>query len=40
MKILQTAVLIVVVALSASAGPVAWAQQAGAQKRFTNASAG
>ena len=32
MKILQMAVLIVVVALSASAGSAAWAQQAGAQK--------
>ena len=32
MKILQTAILIVVVALSASPGPAAWAQQAGVQK--------
>jgi hemoglobin len=32
MKILQMAILIVVVALSASAGRSAWAQQAGAQK--------
>jgi hemoglobin len=32
MKIPQTAILVVVVALSASAGPAAWAQQAGAQK--------
>jgi hemoglobin len=32
MKILQVAILIVVVVLSASGGPAVWAQQAGAQK--------
>jgi len=32
MKILQTAILVVVVVLSASAGPAAWAQQASVQK--------